>query len=1483
MKFFLSRVTSNKIRVGWLIFILLLGPCIQGPSVAHAAPNAEESSNPHLNNAGAANGLDSDQDGIPDGVECLGVIGSVPVAVVNGSFEAPDLDSTFSLASKHYGSPPTAAAAYRSFLVDGWLTTAKDSEIELWQKNFNGVAAYKGDQFAEINANQAAALYQDITTTPGSTMRWSFAHRGRTGVDTIELLVGPPNGTYTSLGIFKTDKNAWSVYSGDYIVPAQQTKTRFLYRANATANGDVTTGNFLDDIQFFQQGQCTLDTDADGVPNSLDLDSDNDGIPDIIEAGLADANSDGIVDDPALLGSVGSLPETDRDKVSNLLDLDTDEDGIPDNIEAQTTSGYIAPTGQVGANGIDKAYGNGLQPVDTDKDGVVDYLDTDSDNDNIVDSVEANLKLSGADKDQDGLDKKVDVDDRVWGPVNNKITNVLAAYPNDGKEVTWRSHATGKSDVSVQTGGSGGLESGPLPGAPSTFIGGIGGTSAAEAAQAAAAERWHKARQLADIRLQLADFMPDQGPGGTTPTAIMTVPDVLAVTTAPDAKAVDFVDGDGQIQASALGILSVGAPYPHDYGVCNRFKGYAFNEIAPVLLDVPPANQGWFWHAHGSQGDAVQEDAFIFHVFVNEAEKQFHVDSRWVQDDYGQNFAFTFDYVFNIQVWSNNLASSTTLLQAILLRFNDFEEGSWQVTYHNEAQPAEPDVIIQQVRYAMDTVNLTLEQITDTVPITAQTSVHIYGAWRSHLDRQTLQAFDYQLDLTAPAQDLALNFPGLLDVTLYVERNGFTDKVYTGSGLWFAINPATGPKTQLSLGSQCRTLDSIDSQDLLLAGCTTITTPALDTQDKLGMGRTLNPNGRSVDVSPYKALRFWAQGDGTPVRIFLENAGITDGDYYQTVFIPDSTWRQYIIPLSQFTQRGFGTPKPFTGVDMKSVIWLNAIATGQVMQLALDQVTFTNHGLLSVVQQPADSTDTAPLQVQALIPNGVEIAQVLLHYSLDDGSTFITRSLSLQSSSDEGARFQGEFPAQALGSDVVYYIEAQQTNGYVSNSPIDAPNSFYRYRIDDRKSLLVDDFAAPQLRNRLNGGPGFFNSPTAGGHLSAYRQAQQLVLDYDVSQADQFVGYSTALANLDARLFTTLDILVRGDKGGEALLIGLRDITGAEPRLSVGDLLPGGISQEWQWVQVPLSSFPATLDRSVLTNLSFAFFNSYAPTTGRIYVKEIRFTNLPIPFVIDSFDDANLALNGQGLGYWTSMPNSSLQVTTTVGDATANTGGALRLDYTVNEGGYAVWHSNLANINAPANSSLQFWVKGANQAIMPTIYLTDSQVDAASSVIRAKAALADYVTPTNQWQLVTIPLAVFTKQGLDATQIAGFEVVFEHNKGSGVFWLDNVRLGVAGAPQAEQRVFYLTDQAQANLALHLPDASRWQVNTDVNWLSTSAAGSGPSTLSLYSVPWVQPPGVYTGSLVVTSANGQTETISVHFTVTQANTPATQRFLPIIRR
>ena len=101
--------------------------------------------------------------------------------------------------------------------------------------------------------------------------------------------------------------------------------------------------------------------------------------------------------------------DTDNDGIKDSLDLDSDNDGITDNVEAQATAGYIAPTGVVNAVGLDKAYSaSGLTPVDTDKDGTPDIKDANSDNDAKSDVAERGdgqpVSLTSLlDTDRDGL------------------------------------------------------------------------------------------------------------------------------------------------------------------------------------------------------------------------------------------------------------------------------------------------------------------------------------------------------------------------------------------------------------------------------------------------------------------------------------------------------------------------------------------------------------------------------------------------------------------------------------------------------------------------------------------------------------------------------------------------------------------------------------------------------------------------------------------------------------------------------------------------------------------------------------------------------------------------------------------------------------------------------------------------------------------------------------------------------------------------
>ena len=62
--------------------------------------------------------------------------------------------------------------------------------------------------------------------------------------------------------------------------------------------------------------------DGTGMPNGYDLDSDGDGILDVREAGLADANNDGVAD-----GTLGSDGWSDTVDALPLLTL-PDTDGV---------------------------------------------------------------------------------------------------------------------------------------------------------------------------------------------------------------------------------------------------------------------------------------------------------------------------------------------------------------------------------------------------------------------------------------------------------------------------------------------------------------------------------------------------------------------------------------------------------------------------------------------------------------------------------------------------------------------------------------------------------------------------------------------------------------------------------------------------------------------------------------------------------------------------------------------------------------------------------------------------------------------------------------------------------------------------------------------------------------------------------------------------------------------------------------------------
>ncbi|MEH1875561.1 beta strand repeat-containing protein [Nostoc sp.] len=163
----------------------------------------------------------------------------------------------------------------------GYVSPGKVPLIEIWTTGFGGVstATNAGNQFAELNAEQASELYQNICLIKNETITFSLLHRGRsspTVADVANFLIGlNTDSTKTIFGTFSTTSNGtvtaqpvaqngatipsvsnnnaangWVRYTGTVPYTGTSGNRPVGFAAVSTAGGDNTVGNFLDQVQF---------------------------------------------------------------------------------------------------------------------------------------------------------------------------------------------------------------------------------------------------------------------------------------------------------------------------------------------------------------------------------------------------------------------------------------------------------------------------------------------------------------------------------------------------------------------------------------------------------------------------------------------------------------------------------------------------------------------------------------------------------------------------------------------------------------------------------------------------------------------------------------------------------------------------------------------------------------------------------------------------------------------------------------------------------------------------------------------------------------------------------------------------------------------------------------------------------------------------------------------------------------------------------
>jgi len=178
--------------------------------------------------------------------------------IVNPSFESNDPQG-----------PGTANyEIYSNGSVIGWDSAS--GEIELWDTNFQGVPAYAGSVFAEMNANVPGALYQNICMVNGETIGWTFAHRARSGgpaTQTARFQIANSAGTQLQLlaSQSSTVNNVWNVNTGS----TTYTGASGIQRVQFITTDAGSYGNFLDDIRITLNPFIELSTASESGVESI--------------------------------------------------------------------------------------------------------------------------------------------------------------------------------------------------------------------------------------------------------------------------------------------------------------------------------------------------------------------------------------------------------------------------------------------------------------------------------------------------------------------------------------------------------------------------------------------------------------------------------------------------------------------------------------------------------------------------------------------------------------------------------------------------------------------------------------------------------------------------------------------------------------------------------------------------------------------------------------------------------------------------------------------------------------------------------------------------------------------------------------------------------------------------------------------------------------------------------------------------------------
>lgn len=277
-------------------------------------------------------------------------------------------------------------------LNDGKYTVGPSAQISSWADQFwyKGVdhTGNVGGRMAIFNASYTPGIFYTALISgalPNIPITYSFwvLNIDRTDAPSIGTRLRPnirvefrdinDNVLQTiSTGAIAPTTNGnlagdWYQFTSNLTFSVSTFKVIFINNETGGLGNDLA----LDDILITQK---LCDLDSDGIADLFDLDADNDGIEDVIEAGLGnisnargkidvawvDSNINGLFDGAESAAALPAL-DSDGDGIPNYIDLDSDNDSLFD-VDESGAGNTIAVAGFVNGDGDITGDGRGDGP-----------------------------------------------------------------------------------------------------------------------------------------------------------------------------------------------------------------------------------------------------------------------------------------------------------------------------------------------------------------------------------------------------------------------------------------------------------------------------------------------------------------------------------------------------------------------------------------------------------------------------------------------------------------------------------------------------------------------------------------------------------------------------------------------------------------------------------------------------------------------------------------------------------------------------------------------------------------------------------------------------------------------------------------------------------------------------------------------------------------------------------------------------------------